>query len=113
MAEPGARRKLKRIREPGAVPQSESDARRLLEVLPWRIATYGRQLHPVRTRLVGVCNPTQSPRRDNEGLGFSTLASFDFLGTTHYWGKVLKCYWIVNRKSSKARLATAVATVRD
>ena len=78
--------------------QRESDARRVLEVLPKRFGKYGLRLHPEKTRLLhfrrpepGEAPPSEKPR------------SFDFLGFTHYWGKSRRGAWMVQRKTASDR----------
>jgi group II intron reverse transcriptase/maturase len=64
----------------------ESDARRVLEVLPKRFGKYGLTLHPAKTRLVPFRRPPQRPTpgaRAQERPG-----TFDFLGFTHCDGPV-------------------------
>ncbi|MEA1052290.1 reverse transcriptase domain-containing protein [Lamprobacter modestohalophilus] len=63
--------------------EREDDARRVLEVLPKRLARFGLTLHPEKTRLVDFRSPPrtgQEPRAQRE-------RSFDLLlGFSHYWG---------------------------
>jgi retron-type reverse transcriptase len=65
----------------------ERDARRVLDVLPKRLAKYGLALHPEKTRLIKFERPdrrvTASP--DNNGDTSSRPDTFDLLGFTHYW----------------------------
>jgi retron-type reverse transcriptase len=62
----------------------ESDARRVLEVLPKRFGKYGLMLHPEKTRLVRFIRP----KRESTGKGQDTEGgspgSFDLLGFTHF-----------------------------
>ncbi|WP_254432152.1 reverse transcriptase domain-containing protein [Aquisalimonas sp. 2447] len=63
----------------------ESDARRVMEVLPKRFARYGLELHPEKTRVV---------RFDRPGSGGGPHPeTFDFLGFTHYWGRSRRGRW--------------------
>ncbi|MBI4082908.1 MAG: hypothetical protein HY423_09895 [Candidatus Lambdaproteobacteria bacterium] len=52
---------------------NEQDARRVLEVLPKRLARFGLAVYPRKTRLVAF-----GPQ------GARKLDTFDFLGFTHY-----------------------------
>ena len=83
--------------------QLESDARRMLEVLPKRFGKYGLSLHPDKTRLVrferpgptdgsGRTQPHEEPR------------SFDFLGFTHFWERSRRGRWMVKRKTASDRI---------
>lgn len=77
--------------------ETESDARRVLDVLPKRFGKYGLDLHPEKTRLV----PFPRPRRDTSRE--DRPGTFDFLGFTHHWGRTLKGHWAVKRKTAKDR----------
>ena len=87
----------------------ETDARRVLNVLPKRFGRFGLRLHPEKTKLVDFRRPRgrNAPKDNGEGGG----KSFDFLGFTHYWGKTLKGGWAIKRKTSKSRLARAIKAI--
>jgi retron-type reverse transcriptase len=78
---------------------NESDARRVLEVLPKRLGKYGLELHPDKTRLVDFRRPDRLPPRGG-GDGSRT---FDLLGFTHFWGKARSGKWVVKRRTAKDR----------
>lgn len=80
--------------------QRETDARRVLEVLPKRFGKYGLCLHPDKTRLVRFERPRRKPepRQPHEGP-----RSFDLLGFTHFWGKSRQGFWVVKRKTASDR----------
>jgi len=63
----------------------ESDARRVMEVLPKRFGKYGLSIHPDKTRLVPFARPQEQKGRGGP-QGGTPLRTFDFLGFTHYWG---------------------------
>jgi len=90
----------------------ESDARRVLEVLPKRFARYGLTLHPTKTRLVKFTRP---PYRDPpKGQGRCTRpGTFDLLGFTHYWSRSLRGNWIVKRKTARDRLSRSLHTINQ
>jgi RNA-directed DNA polymerase len=72
---------------------NEDDARRVMEVLPKRFGKYGLAIHPDKTRLVPFRSPASS---DGGGSGKgSSPGTFDLLGFTHFWGRSLKGYWVV------------------
>lgn len=73
----------------------ESDARRVQEVLPRRLAKYGLSVHPEKTRLVDFRRP-RGGREDGQRPG-----TFTFLGFTLYWGRSRKGRLVVKRKTSK------------
>lgn len=87
--------------------QLETDARRVLEVLPKRFDRYGLRLHPDKTRLVRF----ERPRGKAEPRGVQPHEeprSFDFLGFTHYWEKSRRGIWVVKRKTASDRFSRAL-----
>ncbi len=78
--------------------QRESDARRVLEVLPKRFGKYGLRLHPEKTRLLHFGRPEPGEAPPSEGP-----RSFDFLGFTHFWEKSRRGVWVVKRKTASDR----------
>jgi RNA-directed DNA polymerase len=88
--------------------EGESDARRVLDVLPKRFAKYGLTLHPEKTRLVPFQGrPPWAPAGPRDGRP----GTFDFLGFTHYWGRTLKGNWAVKRKTARDRLGRSLKSV--
>jgi RNA-directed DNA polymerase len=61
----------------------ESDARRVMEVLPKRFGKYGLSIHPDKTRLVPFVRPQERHGRGEPESG-NRPGTFDFLGFTHY-----------------------------
>lgn len=80
--------------------EQESDAQRLMTVLPKRFGRYGLTIHPTKTKLVKFSRP----KLNDEGKGNGT---FDFLGFTHYWARGRKGTWVVKRKTAAKRLRRA------
>jgi len=79
---------------------NEQDARRVLSVLPKRLARYGLAMHPSKTRLVAFRpHGTQKP------------GSFDFLGFTHYWGRSRQGRPAVMRKTAQDRFSRALKRI--
>lgn len=74
--------------------QMESDANRLMEVLPQRFNRYKLDLHPEKTKLI----PFGKPPRSGKPKG-----TFDFLGFTFYWGKSLKGNWVIKKQTARKR----------
>jgi len=74
--------------------QLESDAKRIMEVLPNRFDRFNLELHPVKTKLIQFGKP---PRGAKSG------ETFDFLGFTFYWGKGLKGYWVIKKQTARKR----------
>jgi group II intron reverse transcriptase/maturase len=86
--------------------QLESDARRVLEVLPKRFGRYGLGLHPDKTRLVRF-EPPRSPTEPRQ----EEPRSFDLLGFTHYWERSRRGYWVVKRKTASNRFTRSLRRI--
>lgn len=86
--------------------QRESDARRVLEVLPKRFGRYGLRLHPDKTRLVHFKPPNSEsePRREEP-------RSFELLGFTHFWERSRRGPWVVKRKTASNRLSRTLQRI--
>jgi RNA-directed DNA polymerase len=87
--------------------ENESDARRVMEVLPQRFGQYGLTLHPDKTRRVAFKQP------DDRDLSSGPPGTFDLLGFTHYWAKSRKGNWVVKRKTSSSRLTRALRAIAE
>lgn len=74
--------------------QLESDAKRLMEVLPKRFNRFKLDLHPDKTQLI----PFGKPPRNGKPKG-----TFYFLGFTFYWGKSLKGNWAIKKQTARKR----------
>jgi RNA-directed DNA polymerase len=88
----------------------ETDARRVLDVLPKRFGKYGLTIHPDKTRLVPFVRPSSRPA----AAGVQPVpdpGSFDFLGFTHYWSRSKKGNWVVKRKTAGSRFHRAVKRI--
>ena len=92
------------------VLSDESDAKRVLAVLPKRFEKYGFTLHPEKTQLVAFERPrgNEKPPKGPDGG-----KSFDFLGFTHYWGKSRKGNYVVQRKTAGKRFRSAVKRMNE
>lgn len=87
--------------------EREEDARRVMEVLPKRLARFGLTLHPEKTRII----PFKRPRRNDPRKDKPSSQSFDFLGFTHFWGRSYKGAWIVRKKTQKSRFNRALRAI--
>lgn len=83
--------------------EQRSDAERVLEVLPKRLAKYGLTLHPEKTRLVPFRRPS-----DDERPG-----TFDFLGFTHFWSRSRRGAPVIKRKTSSASMCRALRAISE
>lgn len=87
----------------------QRDAQRVMEVLPKRFGKYGLTVHPTKTKLVLFCPPSSKTKDDN-GTG-ERPGTFDLLGFTHYWGRSLRGYWAIKRKTAASRFSRAVRSM--
>jgi RNA-directed DNA polymerase len=88
---------------------NETDARRVMGVLPKRLGKYGLELHPDKTRLVDFRRPDRfAPPGAGDGPG-----TFDLLGFTHYWGKARSGKWVVKQRTAKDRFRRALKRVAE
>ena len=76
----------------------KSDAERVMKVLPKRFERYNLSLHPDKTSLVHFSKPYTEKESKERG-------TFDFLGFAFYWGKGLKGYWVIKKKTARKRLS--------
>jgi RNA-directed DNA polymerase len=83
--------------------ESETDARRVFEVLPKRFHRYGLSLHPEKTRLIRFGKP--------RGTSGDRPGTFNLLGFTHYWGKSRMGRWRVKRKTARDRFSRALKQI--
>ena len=94
--------------------ERQRDARRVLEVLPKRLAKYGLTLHPQKTRLVDFQRPDTRADASPENDEVRTRpGTFNLLGFTHYWAKSRKGYTVVKQKTAKDRFQRALKHVAD
>ena len=83
----------------------ESDARRVMGVLPKRFNRFGLTIHPTKTKLIEFGRPD---REQTSGKGKGT---FEFLGFTHYWARSKRGYWVIKRKTRGKKLRIAMAAM--
>jgi group II intron reverse transcriptase/maturase len=90
----------------------ETDARRVLDVLPKRFGKYGLTIHPDKTRLVPFVRPPSRPAPTGVQR-VPAPGSFDFLGFTHYWSRSKHGNWVVKRKTAGSRFHRAVKRIAE
>jgi RNA-directed DNA polymerase len=83
---------------------NETDARRVLDVLPKRFGKFGLKLHPDKTRLVNF-KPS--------GTNTDDRGSIDLLGFTLYWGKSRKGNDVVQRRTAAKSFRRALTHVSE
>jgi group II intron reverse transcriptase/maturase len=89
----------------------ESDARRVMAVLPKRFGRFGLTIHPEKTRLIPFRKP---PTKDRSGESSDDgPGTFELLGFTHYWGLSLKGNWVIKRKTAKGRLSRSLKAIHQ
>ena len=93
------------------VVEQESDAHRVLEVLPKRLGSFGLTMHPEKSRLVRFRRPRLGWRPGQDGDRFPPPGTFDFLGFTHYWCLARNGSWVLKRKTAKDRLRRSLTAI--
>jgi len=87
--------------------ESQEDAQQVNRLVGQRLAEYGLELHPEKTRMVDFGRP---PQRQQGGKGPGT---FDFLGFTHYWKRSRQGKWYMAVKTRRARLKRTIKSIYD
>jgi RNA-directed DNA polymerase len=87
--------------------ESQEDAHRVNRLLGKRLAEYGLELHPEKTRMVDFRRP---PHRQQGGKGSGT---FDFLGFVHYWKRSRRGNWHMTAKTRRARMKRTIMSIYD
>lgn len=87
--------------------EREDDAKHVLEQLQLRMAEYGLDLHPDKTRLIPFRRPQMGAKRGQRS------ETFDFLGFTMYWGRTRRGYWTLHMKTRKASFKKALKAFSD
>lgn len=82
----------------------ESDAQKVMRVLPKRFAKFGLTIHPDKSKMVHFRWPSRDTIKSRTG-------SFDFLGFTHYWAKSRTGHWVVKRQTMRKRQAKAMRNI--
>lgn len=88
----------------------ESDAQRVLGVLPKRLERFGLELHPEKTRLLPIGNWAQR-MKDRGELEGGRLPTFDFLGFTHLYAKSRTGYLVYKVQTAAKRLRRALKDI--
>jgi group II intron reverse transcriptase/maturase len=89
--------------------QHRSDAERCLQELRGRLAKFGLELHPDKTRLIEF-GRFAAERRAKRGLG--KPETFDFLGFTHYCGTTRKGAFTIKRQSVAKRMRAKLQAIK-
>jgi len=89
--------------------EREADARRFLEAMRERLATFALTLHPDKTRLIAFGRFAAADRK-KQGLG--KAETFDFLGFTFICGKSRKGGFPLKRKSRGDRVRAKLKEIK-
>jgi RNA-directed DNA polymerase len=89
--------------------QHRDEARRCLQDLQARLAKFGLELHPEKTRLIEF-GRFAAERRARRGEG--KPETFDFLGFTHLCGKTRKGAFTIHRRSMAKRLRATLHKIK-
>lgn len=92
--------------------EHETDATRIMAVLPKRFERFGLTIHPEKSHMVAFARPHHAPRKNrkrdakarNRQLPTSEPGTFDFLGLTHYWARSQRGYWVIKRRTAAKRV---------
>jgi RNA-directed DNA polymerase len=90
--------------------QHRADAQRFLVYLRRRMAKFGLELHPDKTRLIEF-GRFAARNRDSRGLG--KPETFDFLGFTHICGTTRNGWFKLKRVTIAKRMRTALVRIKD
>ena len=89
--------------------REESDARQCLADLRERLAKFGLELHPEKTRLIEFGRYAEE-RRAKRGAG--KPKTFDFLGFTHISGKTQRGDFTIHRKTTRKKFQAKLADLK-
>lgn len=90
--------------------QHEQDARAMREALGSRLASFGLELHPDKTRVIRFGRFARN-RCTREGR--SKPETFDFLGFTHICGKTRKGGFVLLRRTSRKKRQAKLVELRE
>jgi group II intron reverse transcriptase/maturase len=86
----------------------KEDAERVHAVLGKRLAKFGLELHPDKTRLIDFRPPSE-----RAGAETTLPTTFDFLGFLHVWGKSRKGNATMRQRTAKDRLARTLSVINE
>lgn len=89
---------------------SEMEAKLCLDALRERLAKFGLELHPNKTRLIEFGRKAAQNRKDR---GEKPPDTFDFLGFTHICGETRKGTFTVHRRTSHKKFQTKLKDLSE
>jgi len=90
--------------------QREQDARAMHTAMAERLATFGLELHPDKTRVLQF---GRFAREDREQQGLSKPETFDFLGFTHIAAVNRQGGFLLKRRTSRKKRRAKLAAVKE
>ena len=85
----------------------QTDAERIMAVLPKRMSRLGLTIHPTKTRVVDFHDPYRS---DGDA---GRPGTFNFLGFTFHWGRNREGHWSIKTKTAKDRFKRSLKRVAE
>jgi group II intron reverse transcriptase/maturase len=90
--------------------QHRADAERFLKEFQERLAKFGLEVHPDKTRLIAF---GREAWRNRKRAGQAKLETFTFLGFTHYCGENSKGYFQVWRETAGKRMRAKLQQIKQ
>ena len=90
--------------------QHRADAERFLEEFRERLAKFGLEIHPEKTRLIEFGRFAQVNRKQR---GAGKAETFTFLGFTHYCGTNSKGHFVVWRRTAAKRMRAKLQGIKQ
>jgi group II intron reverse transcriptase/maturase len=90
--------------------QHQADAQRFLKEFQERLAKFGLEIHPEKTRMIEFGRSAQANR---ERRGEGKAETFTFLGFTHYCGTNSKGYFVVWRRTAAKRMRAKLQGIKQ
>lgn len=90
--------------------QHRAEAERFLEEFQERLAKFGLEIHPEKTRLIEFGRFAQANRQQR---GEGKPETFTFLGFTHYCAENSKGYFVVERKTAAKRMSAKLQQIKQ
>ena len=90
--------------------QHRAEAERFLEEFQKRLAKFGLEVHPEKTRLIEFGRYAQANRKQR---GEGKPETFTFLGFTHYCGTNSKGYFVIWRRTAAKRMRAKLQGIKQ
>src|SRR3954471_17558615 len=90
--------------------ENRTDAEQFLKAFQERLAKFGLEVHPEKTRLIEFGRFAASHRQER---GEGEPETFTFLGFTHYCGKSPKGYFVVWRRTAAKRMRAKLQAIKQ